>query len=516
MHSFQFEDHQTLGGLLRHRATVGGSSVAVLVEEEDGTIRTFTYSDLLDRAERASAVLRAHGVKASDKVHVHLGNRIEFVDCWLACALIGAVLVPTGLTSVQAEVAYVLEHSKAVLTVVDPRDVATVMTGGDSEDSVVPVSHEVDWLAGPKSSEALRHVDAPVRSRDPLAVMYTSGTMSRPKGVVVTHANYIHVGEVTSQQLRIGPDDRWLVVLPLFHANAQYYSFMSAFTSGASVALMSKFSASRWPDQVRDYGVTLASLFAAPIRMILSKLPDNAPPSVLKNLRVTLFAQNLSEAESDRFETAFGQTLLQLYGMTETIAPPLMNPTFGERRHDSIGRPIINTRVRVRADNDDAGGVDPREGELMIHGEPGVSLMLEYLDDADATSSALEDGWLRTGDRVRVGDGGYFYFVDRLKDMVKRSGENVALSEIERAINDLPGVKESAAIGLPDDTHDVRIKVFVVVEDGSRITADEVRDWCRRHLARFKVPDDVSFLATLPRTAVGKIEKRSLSGGAHG
>jgi carnitine-CoA ligase len=512
MCSFRFEDHLTLSTLIQFQARVAGARIAIIAESENHTIQTFTYSEILDRAERASVMLASNGVKHSDKVHVHLGNRIEFIDCWLACSLIGAVIVPTGLTSVATEVAYVQEHSQAVITVVDSRDIDDVTSNGFPQTPILQISHDCDWLEGQNSTGGIQHLDIPVRSSDPLAVMYTSGTTSRPKGVVLTHANYIHVGEVTSQQLRIRPDDRWLVTLPLFHANAQFYSFMSAFTVGASVAMMSKFSASKWPDQVREYKATLASLFAAPIRMILSKIPLDSEPSVLNSLRVTLFAQNLTEIESERFETIFGESLLQLYGMTETVAPPLMNPLFGNRQHRSIGLPIINTLVRIRTDDGDESASNSQEGELMVYGEPGVSLMLEYLNDAAATSVAIDDGWLRTGDRVRVDDHGYFFFIDRLKDMVKRSGENVALSEIERVIEELPEVKESAVIGVPDDIHDFSIKAFVVREIGAQITAEDVREWCFTHLAKFKVPDEVVFLEALPRTSVGKIEKRSLDG----
>jgi catechol 2,3-dioxygenase-like lactoylglutathione lyase family enzyme len=227
-------------------------------------------------------------------------------------------------------------------------------------------------------------------------------------------------------------------------------------------------------------------------------------------LRVTLFAQNLKPAEADRFEAKYRTRLLQVYGMTETIAPPLMNPLYGMSRHDSIGRPALGIQVAVRrADGTPAGRGEV--GELYVSGEPGITLMHGYLGDQEATSAVMDHGWLRTGDRAMVDAEGFFYFVDRAKDMVKRAGENVALSEVERVINELPFVSESAVIGVPDEVLDARIHAFVVCSPGQAGTPAQVQDWCRERLAKFKVPDSVAFLDALPRTAVGKIQKRSLN-----
>lgn len=482
------EEFFTVGSVLRDQAAIRGSATAFITEGADGSPRSLSYQDIWQRAQRAAELLAAHGVTPGDRVHVHLANRIEFVDCWFGCALLGAVLVPTGLASSAEEVGYIREHSGSVLSVVDQDDVDTITRNapgmryqGPAPD-VLAVGRS-DWLADVPSSGA--PAMSP-RSADPLAIMYTSGTTSRPKGVIVTHANYVRVGEAVAQHLRITPQDRWLVVLPLFHANAQFYSVMSALVSGASVALMPKFSASRWGTQVQLYRATLASLFAAPVRMILAK-----PLSDMYSwdrLRVTLFAQNLKQGEADRFETRYRTRLLQLYGMTETIAPPLMNPLYGVSRHDSIGRPTLGTQVAVRREDGTTANIG-QVGELYVFGEPGITLMDGYLGDHGATAAAMDQGWLRTGNRVRVDQNGFFYFVDRAKDMVKRAGENVALSEVERVINDLPFVLESAVVGVPDEMLDARIHAFVVRNPGQTVTAAEVLERCRERLAKFKLPE---------------------------
>lgn len=499
------EEFLTVGAVLRDQADLRGDATAFIVEHADGSARSLSYRDAWQRAQRAAHLLAEHGVAAGDRVHVHLANRIEFVDCWFGCALLGAILVPTGLASAPEEVGYIQTHSGPVLSIggEDDLDVITRYAGKQRVLGIGPQ----DWLAASPSGGVAESGGRPA-SGDPLAVMYTSGTTSRPKGVVVTHANYIRAGEAVAQHLRITPDDRWLVVLPLFHANAQFYSVMSALVSGASVALMPRFSASRWGEQVQRHHATVASLFAAPVRMILTRpAPDGYS---WDGLRVTLFAQNLRQAEVDRFEASYRTRLLQLYGMTETIAPPLMNPLYGVSRPDSIGRPTLSATVAVRRP-DGTPAAHGEVGELFVSGEPGITLMRGYLSDEEATSAALDRGWLRTGDRVMVDADGFFYFVDRTKDMVKRAGENVALSEVERVINELPFVAESAVVGVPDEMLDARIHAFVVCDPGHAATQAQVLDWCRERLAKFKVPDSVTFLKALPRTAVGKIQKRSLS-----
>jgi crotonobetaine/carnitine-CoA ligase len=342
-------------------------------------------------------------------------------------------------------------------------------------------------------------------------VLYTSGTTSRPKGVLVSHGAYVYAGEVVAQHIRLRPDERQLIVLPLFHGNAQYYSTMSALVTGASIALASRFSASRWSALAGELSATVASLFAAPIRMILAA--PEAPADRRHALRLALFAQNVSEDQLAAFEERFGVPLAQLYGMTETVAPPTINPIYGERRNHTIGRPTLSAEVRVV--DPDGRDVAPGEpGELIIRGSPGRTLMSGYLDNPEATARALRDGWLYTGDQVRALPGGYLEFVDRDKDLIKRAGENISTVEVERVIDAHPAVHEVAVVGLPDPMYDSIVAAFVVRVPGAELDADELIAWCAARLAKFKVPARVEFVGELPRTPVGKIQKHLLRDGA--
>ncbi|MEU4332028.1 AMP-binding protein [Nonomuraea dietziae] len=464
-----------MASLLTERAAATPHAPFLLFEEA-----AYSYADTLDLARSGAAALAAAGVGRGERVALVLGNVPEYFACWFGAALLGAVVVPIGPQAGADELRYAVGHAGCRVAVGPPG-------------SAVPP--EVDLITGLGDPKAVPPGPAP-SPLDPLAVLYTSGTTSRPKGVVVTHANYLVAGEVVARHLRMRPEDRWLVTLPLFHANAQYYCVMSALVTGASVAVMPRFSASRWAEQARHHGATLASLFAAPLRMILAQpLGDEDAATCL---RATLFAQNLTPAQLSAFERRFGCPLLQIYGMTETIAPPLMNPLYGRRDNMTIGRPSLPGGVRVVA------------GELRVPGRPGVTLMSGYLDDPAATRSAMDGGLLRTGDMVTLEPGGLLAFHDRAKDMIKRSGENVAAAEVERVVNEHPLVFESAAVGVPDPVRDEAIKVFVVLRPGASADAGEIIAFCADRLASFKVPTFVEFIDALPRTSVGKVRKHLL------
>lgn len=479
--------------LLARMAATDPDAPFLVHEQDDGAVHQRTYAQMRDAALGAATFMRKGGVRSGDRVHVHLQNCPEFYDCLFGAAAIGAATVPTNPLLTREELAFVVDHANCRLSVSSSDLLETVSAAQSGE--VIDCSD----LAGPPPDSLPR-----VRARDVAAVLYTSGTTSRPKGVMITHANYLHAGTVVAGHLRVRRDDRWLVVLPLFHANAQYYSTMSALVSGASIALMPRFSASRWGAQAARHDASLGSLFAAPIRMLLAQ--NTAPVDADNRLRAVIFSQNVTEAQLQQFETRFGSPLLQLYGMTETIAPPTINPLYGERRNMSIGLPTAGTEIRVV----DEHGRDSDRGELLVRGRFGVTLMAGYLNDPAATAQALQNGWLHTGDQVQIDDHGYLHFIDRNKDIIKRAGENIAASEVEGVINQHPDVFESAAVGVPDEMRDEAIKVFVVRKAGASLDQESLLAYCTKRLAKFKVPASVEFVDSLPRTSVGKIRKEVL------
>ncbi|MGH9057604.1 MAG: AMP-binding protein [Acidimicrobiales bacterium] len=488
----------TVTSVLAGHAARTPNAPFLLFERAPGEVERFTYAEFDLLVARTAGTLARHGVHQGDRISVHLANCPAFYQAWFAAARLGATIVPSNPLSTADELSYVVEHAGChlALTQTDLRSVV------DKAGVSAVIDVDDPWVDADDHAGA-----AKVAPTDPLGVLYTSGTTSRPKGVVITHSAYLHVGDMVADHLRLRPDDRQLVVLPLFHGNAQYYSTMSALVTGASIALVPRFSASRWSEQAAVLKATVASLFAAPIRMILAQPPT--PHDSAHRLRVAMFAQNITDEQLATFERRFSVPLIQLYGMTETVVPPTMNPLYEERRGMSIGRPLPGARVRIVGS--DGADVAPGErGELVVSGEPGVTMMAEYLANPEATAETLRDGWLHTGDTVSSDREGYLYFVDRHKDLIKRAGENVASTEVERVINEHPAVFESAVVGVPDEMRDEAIVAYVVLHQGASTSPGDLIEHCRGRLATFKVPSTVEVVAELPRTSVGKIQKHLL------
>ena len=494
---------RTVADLLRDGVDQHPERVFLVYEDAEGASRSFSWQEVMEHSLGMAQVLAAAGARPGSRVHLHLGNRPEFLFSWFGAALGGFSIVPTNTAATAAEIAYITGHAQTRLSVTEEIYLETVLASRDEGSAAPVLCCERDGLLETVSSAS---PGGDADSADELGVIYTSGTTARPKGAIVSHAGYLFAGEVVSKAVCLRPEDRLIVALPLFHANAQYYSTMGALTARATLILLPRFSASRFVDQCIAHEATVASLFSAPIRMILAQEPR--PRWGSNRLRVVLFAQNLGDGELAAWERHVGAPLLQLYGMTETIGPPLMNPIWGRRRADSIGRVSLGYTCRVvDVDGED---VEPGErGELLVGGVPGVSLISGYVDDEAATAAAFADGWLRTGDVVQVDERGYFSFVDRNKDMIKRAGENVAASEVEAVLLSHPAVTDVAVIGVPEEMREEAIVAFAVLGDVDATEAD-LRGWCAERLAKFRVPSEVRIVPGLPRTPVGKVQKHLL------
>jgi crotonobetaine/carnitine-CoA ligase len=484
-------------------------------ENEEGQVDNYTYEQFDRMVNRTANGLLELGVKKKDKVNLHLTSCAEFLFFWFACAKVGAVMVPTNPLSPAAELKYPLAHSESTITVTQPHLLAAVnearqgshvgeviLVHAQEADGVIPYSQ----LVGGQSDEL-----APVEL-DPLddaSILYTSGTTSLPKGVRITHANYIYVGETTSKLIGLRSEDRHMVVMPLFHANAQYFSFMSTLNVGASAALMSRFSASRYMKQVINHSCTVGILVAASMRMILAQPRDGGARE--NRLRLVLFAQNVTPQQLQEWEERFEAPLLQIYGMTETVGLPMANPLDYPRDNMTIGMATLayDCRVVDQEGNDVLRGTP---GELLVPGKPGWTITKGYFKNPEATAIAIRDGYLWTGDIVAEDENGYVRFVDRANDIIKRAGENIAAGEVEAVIKQHPKVSDAAVIGIPDPVRDESIKAFVILKEHQTATSGEIIQFCQARLSKFRVPEAVEFRGEFPRNSVGKIQKRVLRG----
>jgi carnitine-CoA ligase len=297
----------------------------------------------------------------------------------------------------------------------------------------------------------------------------------------------------------VQPDDRLLVVLPLFHANAQYYSFAAAISAGASVALMPGFSASRFLQQAARHRATHASLFAAPIRMILAR---GATPVPGLRLRHVWYAQNVTDAQYEDFAALVGCRPRQLYGMTETL-PAVLSQRALDPEPGFLGEATVGCDVEL----DEAG-------EITVGGRRGHELFAGYLEDPQSTEAAFRDGRFRTGDLARRDARGRLSFAGRGSDVLKVAGENVSTVEVEAVLAQHPAVHEVAVVGEPDAVRDEVPVAYVVGVPGAVVVADTLLAWAAERLAPAKRPRAVHVVDALPRTSVGKIRKFLLRGPA--
>jgi crotonobetaine/carnitine-CoA ligase len=433
---------------------------------------------------------------------------------WLAAVRLGAWIVPSDPQSAAPELVGHLTRTKAALGICAPPRATVYREAATAAGVPVVEVDEADvdlTVFGPRR---LPDDEGRPRPRDRAAVMFTSGTTSAPKGVEVTQANYAFAGDVMAAASALAADDRQIVVLPMFHANAQYYSFASAIAVGASVALMSGFSASGFVGQCARHGATHASLFAAPMRMILARgaSPDPADRAALR-LRHCWYAQNVTADQYAALVSLLGCRPRQLYGMTETIPAVLSNRAVDPLPH-AMGTVTLGCEVEVH-DTDGAVCGPGRVGEVVVSGIPGVTLFAGYLDDPVTTAAAFDGRWFLTGDRAHVDEDGRFFFDGRRSDVLKVSGENVSVVEVEAVLAEHPSVLEAAVIGEPDPVRDEVPIAFVVAAPGvERIDVAALAAYCAERLAPAKRPRRITVVDELPRTSVGKIRKFLLRGEA--
>ena len=512
-----------LSDLLADRATKYGNRKFLLFDRQPATStsnsinqdcfrQTLTFRELDGLVNQACHYLSSQGLNQGDVFNLHLPNCPAFLILWFAGARLGAVMMPTNVLASAEELAYLLEHSNTKMAFTTEEHLETLRQCRNRIDCLEkiipcdPYSHDpaVDSFETNVQKQPDTSWDCPASETDMVAIMYTSGTTSKPKGVMVTHANYITAGQTVADAIELDENDRHFVVLPLFHGNAQYYSTMSALIRGASIALMDRFSASQYFDKCIEYNCTVASLFAAPMRMILAQ--PQRPDHQHNRLRIVIYAQNLTEQQMLAWQYRFRAPLSQIWGMTETMGPPLMNPLRGERRNWAVGKPTGDYEITLV---DEAGrAVEAgQEGEITVKGIPGKTIMAGYFRNSEATSNTIRDNWLHTGDNAIQDEDGFFRFVDRKKDMIKRSGENISAGEVENVILQHAEVFECAVIGLPDELRDESIVGVVVLHRGCHVSEADLIEFCAGKLAKFRVPQKIIFEESLPKTSVGKIQK---------
>ncbi|HEV7534403.1 MAG TPA: AMP-binding protein [Acidimicrobiia bacterium] len=512
----------TVWTLVERRARLAGEERLVTFVDGDGPDETTTWAAVAGRAVALAGRLAGLGVRPGERVALFGANSVDYVVALFGVARLGAVCVPLNALLTAPEIAWQLADAGAVALLGEAGAAARLdeaaARSGFSGPRVAFRGEAPGWLAldggGPPPD-----LPSPPGPDDLFEILYTSGTTGHPKGVMLSHRSMASEGDSVASYWAARPDDVFLGVLPLFHVNAQLVTMLPALVSGARLALARSFSAGGWIDLVRRHGVTISSIVGTQVRMIMAtpERPDDADTA----LRVVPYGLNVPPAMWTAFERRFGAPLCNIYGLTEAVAVATCAPLHGDRRIPSVGRPGRGRAVGIF--DDDGKEVPPgAEGEIRIRGERGVSLMVGYHGRPEETAAAFSDAWLRTGDLGRVDEDGYLYFVDRAKDVIKRSGENVSASEVERVLSEFPGVAEAAVVGRPDDMTGEAVCAFVVLKqarpsgaEGEKI-AKELRDWVGKEIGPIAKPKDIRFGDNLPKTRSGKIMRRLLRSIAKG
>jgi crotonobetaine/carnitine-CoA ligase len=464
-------------------------------EGPSGAVAEWTYGEFDDVVGRCAGLLTRHGVEPGDAVHLALTNSPAFVAIWLATMRLGAWMVPSDPMGTVPELA---GHLRRTTPRVGFGSTARADVYREAAGALpVELVSEADTTLELFGTDVVAPGGDAVPVRQRAAVMFTSGTTGQPKGVELTQANYAFTGVTMAAACGLRPEHRQLVVLPLFHANAQFYSFASAIAVGASVALVHAFSASGFLRQAAAHGATHASLFAAPMRMILAR---SEPPAQPVGLQHCWYAMNITPDQHDTLTGWFGCRPRQLYGMTET-APAVLTEPATDPVPDAMGFPTAGCLVDLDGD------------ELLVGGEPGITIFAGYLDDPATTAASFRerpDGsrWFVTGDKAQRDGDGRYRFGGRRSDILKVAGENVSTVEVEQVLSAHPAVLEAAVVGAPDEVRDEVPFAFVVAADpAAPPTVDELHTWCSQRLTKSKRPRDIALVDELPRTSVGKIRK---------
>jgi fatty-acyl-CoA synthase len=470
---------------------------------------------LFDRVNALARGLMELGIGRGDVVAILLYNCPEFLEATFAINRLGAVWLPLNYRLAAAEWQYILGHSgaKAIVSEAEfmsPIDAIAGELPALRHRVLVGAGVERPWtaleaLVEPYLGERVPNVE--VGEDDLQRLMYTSGTTARPKGVMITYGNLLwkNVGHILEFGITSG--DRTLIAGPLYHVGGMDLPASAVLYAGGSVVLLRKFDAHETMATIQAEGITNLWLAPAMVNMIL-QLPELESYDTASVRFIINGGEKMPVPLIQRILRAFPRAWFSdAYGLTETVS----GDTFMDREHviskiGSVGKPVVHLAVRVV--DEEGRDVPPNQlGEVVLR---GPKVFKGYWRDPEATAAAIREGWFHTGDIGRIDEDGYLYIEDRKKDLIISGGENIASSEVERALYEHPSVVEAAVIGVPDPRWGEVPKAFVVLRPGVAVTVEELVTHCRQRLARFKVPRYVEFIDALPRNPSGKVLKREL------
>ena len=491
---------QNLASLLTESAKRAADAPAIRLGEYE-----LTYGRLDDASARMATLLREKGLQQGDRVGVFLPNVPPFPIAYYGVLRAGGTVVPMNVLLKRREIAFYLEDSGAKIILAWHGFEEEARAGAeDAGAELIEVEPEsfTRLLGGVDPSPGV----AEVSDDDTAVILYTSGTTGKPKGAELTHANLMTNADVCMRTTsEIGPGDVVFGGLPLFHSFGQTVAMNASLKVGACLSLVPKFDPGEALETMQRDGVThfygVPTMFGALLHHPERERFDTS------SLRTCITGGASMPVEVLRgFEQAFGCIVLEGYGLSETSPVASSNHPDKERRPGSIGTPIEGVEMRV-VDEDDKPVDQGEVGEIVIRGH---NVMKGYWQRPDATEEAMRGGWFHTGDMARTDEEGYFFIVDRKKDLIIRGGYNVYPREVEEVLYEHPKIREAAVIGVPHDEWGEEIGAAVVLHDGEELSPQEVSSYVKERIAAYKYPRIVWFLDDLPKGPTGKILKREI------
>jgi fatty-acyl-CoA synthase len=469
----------TLGRWIRDRARNTPDRVAI---DADG--RRVTYRELAQGSDARAAAFADAGLQRGDRVATLTGSSPDHVEVFFACAKLGLILLPLSWRLSAAELRYQLDDAEpSLLLVEEPYEELAGATGRAYEPLAAAPGVRPQAVAPPDS----------VADDDGLLLIYTSGTTGKPKGALLTHANCFWTNLGFDLATGVGPDDVVLQVLPQFHVGGWNVQALLALWKGATVVLEREFEPARALRLIEEKGVT--TMMGVPSTyLFMSQQPGFAQADLSSLRRAVVGGAPMPEALLETWARR-GTAIVQGYGLTEAAPNVLcLPPEDAVRKLGCAGKPYPFVDVRLAPDE-----------ELQVR---GPNVFPGYWRNPQATADAFtEDGWLRTGDVAGCDDEGFYRIKGRLKDMYISGGENIYPAEIEAVLHEHPQIADAAVVGVADERWGEVGIAFVVADD---TTEDELLEWCRTRLARFKVPKSFRFVGEIPRNGMGKVQKQEL------
>lgn len=500
------ELERNIGALLEKAGQKYGDKIVITVDHHGLSL---SFSELDQKVNQFANALSQNGINSGDHVGVMLPNCMEFPCVWLALAKLGAVMVPINIRYQETDLEYVLKNSDAVALVmhtniVDVYNKISIENHGVKQLFCIgsPISDKGIRLSELAANMSVIHKSADPNLNDLMNIQYTSGTTGFAKGVMTTHEYWLSCGVIASS-LGFNSSDTFLSMSPFYYMDPQWELIM-ALNTGGTIVIAEKISAENFVRCVKKYPITIT--WGSEDFLYLNQFKEDKKHH-LKLALLSAFSPDLHK----EFENHFNVIAREVYGMTEIGAGSSV-PI--EDTHmvgsGSVGKPVVNRDFRIIS----SSGKDVAHGEVGELLVKGQGILKGYYNNPEATKNAFYEGYFKTGDLFRQDDKGYYYFAGRIKDMIRRMGDNISTEEIENVLMNHPKILEAAIIGVPDKKRDEEVKAYVIPAPGetsATIPPEEIVEYCLKKVAKFKVPRYIEYKDDFPRSASNKIQKNKLA-----